>query len=356
MTRPVRARIDVAALQHNLNQARKAAPRSRVLAVIKANGYGHGLTRTAQALAAADGFGVARLDEAMALREAGITGRIVLLEGCFDADELTLASRHALEVTVHHSFQVEMLERHRPAAPVRVWLKVDTGMHRLGIAPDAVNAMYARLRASTGVVPEIALMTHLANADDRDDATTSRQLACFDAAVAGLPGERSIANSAGILGWPATHAEWVRPGIMLYGASPFTGGNAGDDGLLPVMTLSTQLIAINSLRRGDPVGYGGDWVCPEDMRVGVAAIGYGDGYPRHARGGTPVLLRGRRMPLIGRVSMDMICLDLRDADDATIGDRVVLWGEGLPVDEIAACADTISYQLLCGVTARVRVE
>jgi alanine racemase len=332
-----------------------AAPGRRVVAAVKANAYGHGLIRVARALDA-DAFAVAAIEEALILREAGIDRPILLLEGVFEAAELPLCARHGLEIAVHHPEQARMLELARLERPVRVWLKIDTGMHRLGLEPDTVPTVFQRLRDCPAAALAMGLMSHLARADERDCDYTLRQLQVFETATAGLSGERSLANSAGILGWSQTHFDWVRPGIMLYGASPFADSLAPDEGLRPVMTFHTRLIAINRLRRGEPVGYGGTWTCPEEMDVGVAAVGYGDGYPRHAPSGTPVLLDGRAAALIGRVSMDMITLDLRQHPAARIGDPVVLWGEGLPVERIAQAAGTISYTLLCGVTARVRVE
>jgi alanine racemase len=264
-----------------------------------------------------------------------------------------LCVHHGLEIAIHHPEQVRMLETARLERPLRVWLKIDTGMHRLGLEPEMVPAIFQRVRDSAAAAPDIGLMSHLARADERDCDNTLRQLGVFEAAVNGLPGERSLANSAGVLGWPQTHFDRVRPGIMLYGASPFVNSVASEEGLRPVMTFHTRLISIKRLGRGEPIGYGGTWICPEDMDVGVAAVGYGDGYPRHAPSGTPVLVNGREAPLVGRVSMDMITLDLRQHPEARIGDRVVLWGEGLPVERIADAAGTISYTLLCGVKARV---
>ncbi len=334
---------------------RAAAPGRRVATAVKAEGYGHGLLRVARTLDA-DAFAVACIEEALTLREAGIDRPILLLEGVFEASELPLCARHGLAIVIHHPEQVLMLERTRLEHPLRVWLKVDSGMHRLGLAPETVSAIYQRLRDCPAVAPEMGLMSHLARADERGCDATLQQLQTFNAATAGLPGERSLANSAGILGWPQTHFDWVRPGIMLYGASPFVNSLAAAENLRPVMTFSTRLIAINRLRQGEAVGYGGTWICPEEMDVGVAAVGYGDGYPRHAPSGTPVLVNGREASLIGRVSMDMITLDLRQHPEARIGDSVVLWGDGLPVERIAQAAGAISYTLLCGITARVRVE
>ena len=325
-------------------------------AAVKADGYGHGLVRVARALIDADAFAVAAIGEAQMLRRAGIQQRILLLEGVFEAAELPRCARQGLNIAIHHPEQVRMLETTRLDRPLRVWLKIDTGMHRLGLEPDAAPAIFRRLLDCPSVAPAIGLMSHLARADERDCDATRQQLQVFERAVTDLPGPRSLANSAGILGWPDTHFDWVRPGIMLYGASPFVDRLAVDEDLRPVMTFQTRLISIKRLRQGDPVGYGGTWTCPEDMDVGVAAVGYGDGYPRHAPSGTPVLVNGREAALIGRVSMDMITVDLRQHPEAQMGDPVVLWGEGLPVERIARAAGTISYTLLCGITARVKVE
>jgi alanine racemase len=324
------------------------------MAAIKANGYGHGLVRVARALYDSDGFGVTSVDEALQLREAGIRAPITLLEGFFHPDELPLIVQHRLDLLLHHSEQIDALEQAALHGPIRVWLKVDSGMHRLGIAPEQVARQWQRLERHPALEP-LGQMTHLATADEPGHPATKAQLVRFHATTGALPGERAIANSAGVLGWPESHADWVRPGIMLYGISPFVGGRAGQHGLRPVMTLSSELIAVNRMLPGDAIGYGGTWVCPEPMPVGVVAIGYGDGYPRHAPNGTPVLVNGRRVPLIGRVSMDMICVDLRSQPEAAIGDPVVLWGEGLPAEEIAEAAGTIAYELLCGVTPRVAV-
>jgi len=349
------ARIDLSALRHNLARAREAAPQSRIMAVIKADAYGHGMLQAARALAEADAFAVARVEEGIALRKAGVAGRVVVLSGPGSPVELPLAIAAELEPVLHHEHQIAMVESglRGTARGLRCWVKVDSGMHRLGFPPDATAGVLARLRAVQGAVPA-GLMTHLANADDLADSKTLEQVQAFGAAAAfaGLP--TSMANSAGVLGWPATHGDWVRPGIMLYGASPFIDGDARGDGLQVVMTLRTRLIAVNRLRKGDAIGYGGTWRCPEDMPVGVAAVGYGDGYPRHAPSGTPILVKGRRAVLVGRVSMDTCVVDLRTVPGARVGDTVELWGEGLPVDEVAAAAGTISYELFCRLTPRVK--
>ncbi|MEZ5542760.1 MAG: alanine racemase [Pseudomonadota bacterium] len=353
MTRPAYAHIDCGALQHNLARVRQAAPSSRVIAVIKANAYGHGLVRTAQALAGADAFGVVGLEEAIALREAGLEQRIVLLEGLFTAADLALVCGYRLDLVVHSEYQLALLEQGRLTRPVDVWLKLDTGMHRLGFAPARLDAVLARLHAAPHI-GTVRYMTHFARADEPEADYTATQIATFAAALGDRDGERTLANSAAVLAWPGAHADWVRPGIMLYGASPLQGQSAAALGLKPAMTLRSALIAITDCRRGDAVGYGGDWMCPADMRIGVAAIGYGDGYPRHAPAGTPVLVKGRHAALAGRVSMDMICIDLGGQPDAVIGDDVILWGDGLPVDDVAHAAGTISYELLSGISRRVK--
>ena len=352
MTRPLRAGIKLSALRHNLNRVRMAAPTSRVMAVVKANGYGHGLERVAAALGDADGFGVACLEEAVRLRDAGVRQPVTLLEGFFDREELAEIGRLQLDIVVHDEQQLGVLERLKLATPLRVWLKVDSGMHRLGFPVDQVRSAYARLTACD-CVEAVGLFSHLAAADDRRSGYTRRQLDQFMDTVDGMQGKRSLANSGAILGWPDTHLDWVRPGLMLYGISPFAGGVAADEGLEPVMTFSSRLIAINRCKRQDAIGYGHAWVCPQDMSVGIVAAGYGDGYPRHAGSGTPVLVSGRRAEIIGRVSMDMLSIDLRAHPDARVGDEVVLWGDGLPVEEIAQHAGTIPYELVCAVAPRV---
>ncbi len=352
MTRATRAVIDLSALRHNLSRVRQLAPRSKILAIIKADAYGHGSVPVAQALAAADAFGVATLDEAIALREAGVDHPIVLLEGIVRAADLNLVRGYRLQLVVHCPEQIAMLEL-APGAPVPVWLKIDTGMNRLGIAPDQAQASYQRLSAAAAVAQPVRLMSHLACADLRDDPATPRQLQRFEQASAGLAAERSLANSAGILAWPATQLDWVRPGIMLYGVSPFAEQTGAELDLQAAMQLESELIAVKQVPAGETVGYGGGYRCPETMPVGVVAIGYGDGYPRHAPTGTPVRLGGQTVPLIGRVSMDMITVDLRDCPGARIGDRVQLWGPELPVETIASAAGTIAYELLCKLTNRV---
>jgi alanine racemase len=350
------ARINLSALRHNLRKAREAVPDSRILAVIKADGYGHGMLRVARALSEADALAVARVSEGVRLRQSGEQRRIVVLGGCLEKEELQAAAQHALDPVVHEPGQLELLEQQKLLRQVHCWLKVNTGMHRLGFSADSFPAVLQRLQDCLAVAPDIRVMTHLACADVPSDPLNDLQLSRFGAITAGLELEFSIANSAGLLGWREAHADWVRPGIMLYGASPFEGRSAGDDGLRPVMTLESRLIAVNRCEKGGRIGYGGTWTCPEEMPVGVIAIGYGDGYPRHAPSGTPVLLNGRRLPLIGRVSMDSITVDLRSQPGAGVGDKAVLWGEGLPAEEIALAAGTIPYELFCNVGSRVKFE
>jgi alanine racemase len=250
---------------------------------------------------------------------------------------------------------VAILEKTALREPIAVWAKLDTGMHRLGLLADEFLEQFGRLKACRTVRQPIPVMTHLASADVLDDDFTETQLALFRDTIALPRPEASVANSAGLLAWEAARMEWVRPGIALYGISPFPGRTGPEDGLTPVMTFRSRLIAIKNLPAGAAVGYGADWICPRPTRLGIAAVGYGDGYPRHAQSGTPVLVRSQRLPLVGRVSMDMIAIDLSDCPAAEVEDEIVLWGEGLPVEEIARCAGTIPYELVCGITQRVRM-
>ena len=358
MARPTSATIHTDALRHNLGQLRARAPGSRVMAVVKADGYGHGLERVARALGAADAFGVAALSDAERLRAAGLSQPIVLLSGINEPDDIARVRELGVESVVHHHSQLEMLEQAPAGAPVRCWLKVDSGMHRLGFAPEAVREAHARLEAAPAVAADIVLMNHFASSDEFEGDNgagrqTREQLRVFAEATSGLPGARSLANSAGVLGWPQAHADWIRPGGALYGMSVVAGTTGADFGLRPAMTLATRLIAINPVCRGEHIGYSATWTCPEDMPVGVAAIGYGDGYPRAAPAGTPVLVNGQPAQVIGRVSMDLMAIDLRGVD-ARVGDPVILWGPELPVERIAEGAGTIAYELTCSITRRVR--
>lgn len=355
MARPTSATIHADALRHNLAEVRRRAPTQRVMAVVKADGYGHGLERAARALSGADAFGVAALADAERLRAAGLSQPVVLLSGFDAAEDLPQLARLNVASVVHHASQLAMLEHADPGLALAVWLKLDSGMHRLGFAPAEFRAAHARLRGMPAVAGEITLMTHFARSDEFDAPTTAQQIATFEAACADLPGPRSLANSAAVLGWPAALGDWVRPGGALYGISVVTGRPAAHFGLRPAMTLATRLIAVNTIEAGEPVGYGGQWRCPRRMRVGVAAIGYGDGYPRHAPAGTPVRVNDRPSRVIGRVSMDLMTLDLDDHPEARPGDPVVLWGEPLPVETVAEAAGTIGYELTCSITRRVRV-
>lgn len=355
MTPAAYAVLDLEALAHNLAQVRRCAPDAKVMAVIKANGYGHGLVRIAQALYEADGFAVARVDEGVRLRRAGITNRIAVLEGFTCAEELDVLLQCQLEPVVHSFAQLDILASRTGPALCAIWLKLDTGMNRLGFKAKDFSVVYQRANGCAIIKKPINLMTHLANADDKKDPMTLRQIQLFNETVAGLAGERGIANSAGILAWPQALADWVRPGVMLYGISPFPGSTGVELGLKPLMSLHSRLIAVKQIERGDTVGYGAAWLCEKATTLGVVAIGYGDGYPRYARMGTPVLVNGKRASLIGRVSMDMLTVDLSGQADAKPGDAVTLWGDGLAVEEIAECAGTIPYTLVCGITPRVQL-
>jgi alanine racemase len=358
MSRPTTATIHIDALRHNLARVRQLAPGSRVMAVVKADGYGHGLERVARALAGADAFGVAALADAERLRAAGLSQRIVLLSGFDEPTDLAALRRLGVDTVVHHESQLAMLEADArssgDAGSLRVWLKIDTGMHRLGFAPAGVAEAHSRLKSLGNVDADISLMTHFASSDDVGGAQTLAQIDEFARDTARLPGVASLSNSAAVLGWPQAHRDWVRAGGALYGLSVVPGKSAADFGLRPAMTLSTRLIAVNRIARGEPVGYSATWFCPEDMDVGVAAIGYGDGYPRHAPPGTPVLVDGVRTTVIGRVSMDLMTIDLRGLPDARVGAAVTLWGGDLPVEQVADAAGTISYELTCSITRRVR--
>ena len=355
MERTAIATVDLAALRHNLEMVKLYSPQSHVLAVIKANAYGHGLIPVAKALGQADGFAVACLDEALALREV-TNHRIVVLQGFQHAEQIPVFSKQGIEPVLHQEWQIEMLAQSTSLEQgVHVWLKLDTGMHRLGLNGDNLSDYIVAMEGCENVA-SIQLMTHMACADDRSDDFTQQQLDEFHRVTQGLSFPRSVANSATLIGWGESRLEWLRPGVMLYGVNPFDQGVGKDLDLQPVMELSTRLIAVNDCLQGDLVGYGGHWVCPKDMRIGVAAIGYGDGYPRHAVNGTPVLVNGRRCPIVGRVSMDMITVDLSDCKEASVGDAVVLWGSDLPVEEVAASAGTIPYELLCSVYGRVHYD
>jgi alanine racemase len=345
--------IDTRAWQHNLTQVKRFAPGSQVMAVIKANAYGHGAIQAARSLSNADAFAVARMPEALELRDAGIKHPITILEGCLTRAELEVASAQNCRLVVHQEYQLAWLEQADLHQPIQVWLKVDSGMHRLGIAPEQVDSFYHRLQKAPSVAGPIGLITHFGCADEIDPTFTEAQIATFQLCCGGLPGERSLANSAGLIGFPQSQSDWVRPGIMLYGVLPMLQQTAQELELQPVMTLKSKVIAIRDHHRGEPVGYGATWRSDRDTQLAVVAIGYGDGYPRHAPSGTPVLIKDKRYPMVGRVSMDMITVDIGLDHDVKLGDSVILWGKGLPVEEIAQAAGTIGYELLCSVTRRV---
>ncbi len=350
-----RAEISGNALQSNLNRLRELAPQSKVMAVVKANGYGHGLLNIANCLTSADGFGLARLEEALELRTGGVTAKLLLLEGFFREHDLNLLVEHNIDTVVHHEFQLDMLEATQLDKPVTVWVKVDSGMHRLGFNQQQFKAVYDRLLACPQVAKPINLMTHFACADEPSNQATKQQAECFNQLTQGLLGERTLANSAATLYWPETQADWIRPGIALYGISPVMGDLGRNHGLTPVMKLVSQLIAVREHKAGEPVGYGCYWHAHKDTKLGVVAMGYGDGYPRNATEGTPVWINGRLVPIVGRVSMDMLTVDLgADAIDA-VGDDVILWGEELPVEEVAEHIGTIAYELVTKLTPRVTV-
>lgn len=357
MARKPLASIDISALRHNYQLCRTYAGNRQITAVIKANAYGHGLLTVATALdSEVDAFGLSCYEEALALRAAGIKSKLILLEGFHDEQELASCRDPGIEWVVHHPSQIETLKQSPAGWTVPVWLKIDTGMGRLGFRPDEVPAAVDLLRTLKERVRLIGFVTHLACADEQENSMTADQIACFERAVAPYPELHSIANSAGLLGWPTVQGDWVRPGIMLYGVSPFANDQGSDYGLKPVMTLKTQLISIKQCARGDSISYGSTYLCPDDETVGVVAIGYGDGYPRHVGPEAAVFIGGVRAPIIGRVTMDMLCVSLNSLPTAQIGDDVILWGDGLPVEEVARWSGTIAYELLCQVTERVHQE
>lgn len=357
-----RALIRLGALKHNLNVLRSAAPQAKIMAVIKANAYGHGMVQVARSLHDVDAFAVARLTEALELRRNGVRQNILLLAGVYDADELRLAIEHQLQLVVHCREQIEILQQSSSGA-LTVWLKFDTGMNRLGFAPSESKALIKELQ-NLESVNELTLMTHLSSADEPGSRANAAQLQCFQALSEDFAGAVSIANSAASIDMPGGYDNssgrprdnWIRAGLLLYGVSPFAERTAVDLGLRPVMQFESRLIAIKPLRAGERVGYKQTYRNDSDTTLGIISAGYGDGYSRHFRSGTPVLVNGRRVPLIGNVSMDMIAVDLgRNATDS-IGDIATLWGDGLPVEEIAPWADAIPYDLICGVTNREASE
>lgn len=344
--RPARALIDLSALRHNYRLA-KSLSGCRALAVVKANAYGHGALACAAALdSEADGFAVSAIEEALQLREAGHRQPIVLLEGWFEASELELICRHQLWPVIHHHGQLQDLLQADLSQPLHVWLKLDSGMHRTGFSAADYPTVWRQLQAS-GKVTSLTRMTHFARADEPETGRTEQQLEAFEQATLGLEGASSLCNSAGVLAWPQAHGDWIRPGIMLYGASPFGFPQPQASQLQPVMQLDSRVIAVHQIAASEPIGYGSRFVTGRPSRIGLVAMGYADGYPRHARDGTPVLVDGQRTTLVGRVSMDMLTVDLTDLPGTGLGSHVRLWGKGLDAGEVASHADTISYQLFC---------
>jgi alanine racemase len=353
MARPILATIHPDALRHNLAVVRRHAPHSKRIAVIKANGYGHGMLRVAAALREAEGFAVLNIAEGIVLREAGFDAQtILLLEGLFSPDEVVLAARYRLATVVHSEAQLLMLEAARDSASLEVFLKVNTGMNRLGVPVGRFWSFYDRLRACRAV-GSVTLMTHFATADETPGIDAPFGL--FDDLTREISRPRSMANSASILRYPQTHTEWVRPGIMLYGATPFADQSAAQLGLQPAMTLSSQLLTVQTLQAGDALGYGRKFVAEKTTRIGIVACGYADGYPRHAPNGTPIAVAGRLTRTLGRVSMDMLYADITDIPEADIGSPVELWGRQVPVDAVAQASGTVGYELLCALAPRVPV-
>ena len=345
--RPAQALIDLDALRHNYRLARQLGG-GKALAVVKADAYGHGAVACARALEAeADGFGVACIEEALELRRAGIRKPVLLLEGFFDAAELPLIVEHDLWTAVASQWQVDALAAFHTEAVLTVWLKLDSGMHRLGLSVDDFRTAHARLSALAHVGPMV-LMSHFARADELDSPRTQEQVDTFSRAVEGLAGETSLCNSPALLGWPQVRSDWARPGLMLYGADPFAQATATSAGLRPVMTLRSKIIAVRELAAGEPLGYGARFVAQAPTRVGVVAMGYADGYPQFAPNGTPVLIDGVRGQLIGRVSMDMLTVGLTSHPQAGVGSAVELWGSDIRLAELAPLCATSAYRLPCG--------
>ncbi|MEF1336656.1 alanine racemase [Vibrio rotiferianus] len=348
--------IDLSALQHNLQRVKEQAPESKVMAVVKANGYGHGLRHVAKHATHADAFGVARIEEALQLRACGVVKPILLLEGFYSSGDLPVLVTNNIQTVVHCEEQLAALEQAELETPVVVWLKIDSGMHRLGVRPEQYDEFLSRLNACPNVAKPLRYMSHFGCADELESNITTEQIELFMSLTAGCQGERSLAASAGLLAWPQSQLDWVRPGIIMYGVSPFNHRTAQDMGYQPVMTLKSHLIAVREVKKGESVGYGGMWTSERDTQVGVIAVGYGDGYPRTAPNGTPVLVNGRKVPIAGRVSMDMLTVDLGPDATDKVSDEAILWGKDLPVEEVASHIGTIAYELVTKLTSRVEME
>ncbi len=344
--------IDIPALQHNFAQVKVQAPHSKILAMIKANAYGHGAIACAKNLPDADAFGVARLDEAILLRQAGIQQPLVLLGGVLYANELDVIAEYDFDILVHHPDQIAMLEAYHGAHKFSVWLKIDTGLHRLGVEPEQAADAYLKLKNCDNVRQPFRVMSHLSAPEQANNPLTTQQYQTFQEITKDWPEEKSLAKTAGILAWPETHFDWVRPGIMLYGISPFADKTGLDLNLKPVMTVRSHLLRVDQRKAGDSIGYGGTWQCPENMPVGVVAMGYADGYPGYLREQAPILVEGKVCKVIGRVAMDLLMVDLRQNLHAKAGDEVVLWGKGLPVEKVAHAAQTVPYTLTTAISFR----
>ncbi|MGY4674633.1 alanine racemase [Ursidibacter arcticus] len=370
--KPATATINGSALRHNLKLIKSLAPNSKICAVVKANAYGQGIrcvTKTIENMV--DAFGVARIKEALSIQESGYAGKIVLLEGFFDREELLKTLSRRFDTVIHCIEQLEMLEqvaqewqkeqakgfwkrKTKIYFPVNVWLKIDTGMHRLGIHPEQVTEFYQRL-SQCPLVASVSFISHFSRADELECGYSEKQIAVFEEVNKGYSVERSLSASSGILYWQQAHYEWVRPGIIMHGISPHNRPIT-ELGFKPVMTLSSSLITVRTHKAGEPVGYGAGWISPKDTKIGVVAIGYGDGYPRNAPEGTPVFINGRKVPIVGRVSMDMMTVDLGVDSQDKVGDEVILWGEELLIEEVAETIGVINYELITKLTPRVLIE
>ena len=351
--RPIQATISLSALEHNLAVAKSKAPKSKVMAVVKANGYGHGLLNAAKGLKAADGFAILGLDEALTLRAAGFKQTILMLEGFFSADELSAISEQSISIVVHSYKQVEMLESANLTAPISIHLKMNAGMNRLGFKPQDFELVLAKLQTCKNVA-DITLMEHFATADE--SLGIARPLAVFKQAAQAHQYPHSLANSAALLRFPEANADWVRAGIMLYGTSPIADDSAAKFDLKPVMQLTSEIISVQTLEAGESLGYGHLFTASKKTRIGVVACGYADGYPRHAPNGTPIAVAGTLTQTLGRVSMDMLFEDITNIPEAEIGAYVEMWGNQVSVDDVAHSAETISYELLCAVAPRVPLK
>lgn len=359
MSRPFTVELDLVALRHNVKRIIEIAPQSKILAMVKANAYGHGLLPIAKALTNVEGFGVSCSEEALYLRQAGLKQRIVLMEGLFSKDEIPLLTDYELDTVIHDQNQLSLLSEHPLPRTINVWIKVNTGMNRLGFSPKDFVMVLQKLHHCPWL-NIVCVMTHFSSADKRNDTTTECQINLFEQTIKAGQFPTSLANSAAILAFSKSHADWVRPGLMLYGVSPFADSSGTQHSLKPVMTLKSEIISIHQLESGDRVGYGGVWFAPKPLRVGIVAIGYGDGYPHQAGNGTPVLVNGKLCELVGHVSMDMLAVNLSNQLETQIGDPVVLWGNGLPIEQIAESTSTFRFELLCGINrgqlVRTRIE